>query len=223
MAWAWLLVLACAKGRPPAPLVPQPPSAVSVSRKNVRLAADPDAWPRRSPIRKEVIPVEVTLENHGHRPVLVRYRDFALVGAGGHRYEALPPFPVGGTTDKPIVLYESPPINAPAFSSERFYIAGPYAPLYPTFTPATGPFAMDSALYGGHFTYWRARTMALPDDSMIRHAIPEGRLDPAGQLTGFLYFPLLDPGERKVVLEASLPDAATGKTLARIRLPIAVP
>jgi hypothetical protein len=63
----------------------------------VRVTVDGTSW-QGDPydLGDTLTPILVTIENHSNVPIRVSYRDFALVGATGFRYAALPPLQVQG-------------------------------------------------------------------------------------------------------------------------------
>jgi hypothetical protein len=53
---------------------------------------------------------------------------------------------------------------------------------------------------------------------MLRQALPEGPVEPGGQVTGFVYFERLPPGPGRVELRARFPGAG-GERMTRIEIP----
>jgi hypothetical protein len=83
---------------PSALLAPQPNSA-EASDSGVQIVVQTNAWdgyPRD--LNADVIPLKVTIRNHGRHLLAVRYGNFALIAAEDRRYPDIPPYEITGHT-----------------------------------------------------------------------------------------------------------------------------
>jgi hypothetical protein len=99
---ASLGIVGCATKRevvvpaPSALLAPQPNSAEGSDR-GVEIVVQTNAWdgyPRD--LDANVIPLRVTIENHGGHPLAIRYANFSLIAAEDRRYPDIPPYEITG-------------------------------------------------------------------------------------------------------------------------------
>jgi hypothetical protein len=77
-------------------LAPQPNSAQGSSQ-GVSIQLRANAWdddPKT--LDKDLIPMEITIQNESGRPLAIRYEDFALIAADDRRYSDIPPYQIGG-------------------------------------------------------------------------------------------------------------------------------
>ena len=65
------------------------------------------------------------------------------------------------------------------------------------------------------------RYTRLPTTDMRREALPEGVLEPHGEVSGFVYFERLPPDEGRVELRAQFPQAE-GESTRRMEIPFRV-
>ena len=186
----------------------------------VNMVAGADAWPGRPEIREEVTPLRVTIENNSNQPLRIRYSEFALVSSTGKRYAALPPFAIEGDVEEPVVFESDYAVPRPAFSYNRFSVAPFYAGTYPAMQSYPGAFYYDQFYYDRYYTYWRE--IDLPTEEMLERALPEGVIDPGGQVEGFLYFEKVDVEEPRVRLRADLVNARDGDIFGTITIPFTV-
>ncbi|HLL82252.1 MAG TPA: hypothetical protein VK420_06360, partial [Longimicrobium sp.] len=78
---------------PDATMVAGDTNAAFAVASDVRVTVRTDAWQGGpADLERVLTPLEVTIENNSGQPVRVRYQDFGLVGEGGFRYAAIPPF-----------------------------------------------------------------------------------------------------------------------------------
>jgi len=187
---------------------------------DVQLTAQTVPWPGPQDIEAKVTPVRVTLTNHSDRAVRVRFQEFALVADDGRRYSALPPWQMEGTVTEQMEARVVAPLHDPLFIHRGFHIAPAYRTLYPGWDYWAGPFAYDPWYYDAYATYWRE--IPLPTPTMQARGLPEGVLDPAGHLEGWLYFEHVDPDHDQVVLRYDLVDADTGREAGEMRIPFLV-
>ncbi len=200
-------------------VVGEPFAAVS-NVDSVDVLAEPNVWIGRAAILDDVTPIRVTIQNHGTRPVRIRYTDFSLVGPRGVRYAALPPYGVSGTVQEPVVENLYPPVEEPEFDEDGFDVAPYLGPMYPTLAHWAGPFYYDPLYYDNYYTYWKS--INLPTREMVREALPEGVVEPNGHISGYLYFQKVSPGEAQVVFRQDLVNARTGNIFGTVTIPFSV-
>ena len=195
-------------------------SRVAVAQADgVTLRVEPGAWPGPRSVETAVTPLKVTFENNGTRPVAIRYDHVALVTQDGKRLTALPPFQAqreaAGTVIPPA------PLTDLRFGYRRFFVAPHLRWYYSRLSPFRSPFLYDRLYYDRYVDYWASRHIAM--EQVRRNAIPEGVLEPGGQITGYLYFEdVADEDVLQVTFHADLVDAATGDALARVEVPFNV-
>ena len=189
---------------------------------DVRVVAQTASWPGDAPVKNEVTPVQVTIENGSGNPVRLRYNEFALVGPDGQRYSALPPFEVGGSVEEPVVVDGYDPIASPAFAYDGYSVAPYYGSVYTGLTPYAGTFGYDPYYYDAYDTYWADVDIELPTDEMLNRALPEGVLESGGSVEGFVYFEKVTEDVPRVTFRADLVNANTGDVFGEIRVPFTV-
>ena len=201
----------CTKNLKPAPQANQVvgmESAAEATVADVHMLAAAGDWPGHWRIEQEVTPLRVVIENNGKIPVCLRYSDFTLVGAEGNRFAALPLSAVEGTSIEMV--------RTPRFRHRNFYVAPYYSDIYPGMTPYPHRFPHDPYYYDRYYTYWSS--IELPTPLMREQVLPEGVIDPQGQVEGWLYFEHLN-GVSRVTFRADLVSAETGKEFGEIRIP----
>jgi hypothetical protein len=57
---------------------------------------------------------------------------------------------------------------------------------------------------------------------MLAKGIPDGVLEPGGQISGFLYFEKLPGSLERITFEADLVNARTGANFGTVRIPFVV-
>ncbi len=195
---------------PSAQTVPGHPRTAEETVEGVHVVVDSDAW-RGGSVSDVLSPVRVTIENGSNRPLRIAYDVFTLGGPNGFRLAALPPFRVAAQNAVAV---------APAFGFGLGFgyapWVGPYFPGAPLWTH--GAFAFDAAYYNRFYGGWPA---ALPDQDVLRNALPEGVLDPGGNVSGFLYFADQPKGTALTFL-AALVDADSGQTFGTVAIPFTV-
>lgn len=200
-------LMACASAAlSPAPEARTVPGAAAVAVgevDGVRVTVQADAWDGDYHVSNAVQPMRVTITNGSKMALRVRYGDFALVAANGHRHGALPPYRVEGDLLQPMMADTYAPIIAPAFGYRRFFIAPYFARLYPG-VPA---YIRGYPLYDpGYYAYYhQAFVQSIrPTVEMLGRAMPEGVIEADGQLSGFLYFERADPKWTSLTFRATL-------------------
>lgn len=174
-------------------------------------------WPGPVDIRREVTPLRIRIENKSGAPLNVHYNEFALIDRKGKVFSALPLAQIKGEV---AVSFE--PYELPKFHFSDFSVAPTnYSRMYPGIEPfprfiAGSPFPFDV-----YYNFWAEITLPTPE--MRQRAIPEGYLNSGGDLEGWLYFKKVDDKYRgRVVFNADLTNAETGRKFAEVRIPFTV-
>ncbi len=207
-------VLACAHAPRLVPaagatVAPGQPRVAEATADGVRVQVDGDAW-KASHVRDVLSPVLVRLENDSQHPLRVAYSEFTLSGGGRFRLQALPPYQVAAANATAV---------APAYAWSGFWLAPWDAPYYRPGLPVWGGgLVYDPGYYAGWDGAWPA---PLPDRDVVSRALPEGVIDPGGNVSGFLYFPELRKGSAAEFV-ATLVDAQTNQSFGSIRIPFSV-
>lgn len=186
----------------------------------VEMSAVAARWTGAVDIARAVTPMLVTIKNEGDQPLSVQYPNFALVSPDGVIYSALPPLQIDSEVGREVGAVTPRPVDEPAFNHDRFLLAPYYGRYYPDMRVAASPYNYDPRYYDTYYEYWV--DIELPTAQMISLALPDGRLEPGGQVSGWLYFERVDPGEDQLRFRADLVDAATGRKLGEITMPFVV-
>ena len=202
-----------------------PAETVQAEEQGVVLQATVDAWPGAEGVLDHVTPVRVTIRNQSDQTLRLQYRYFSLMSADAkERYAALPPFKIEGTVTKPVINEDAAPLQPvqPAFRYRGFEVAPFYGTVYPELDATVDyPEYLDYDLdyYDMYYTYWR---MDLPTPEMLARVIPEGIVQPGGEVDGFVYFQKVDPAvSDRVQLHMALVNAQ-GQQFGMITQPFAV-
>lgn len=62
----------------------------------------------------------------------------------------------------------------------------------------------------------------LPTPEMLRRAVPEGMIEPGGELAGFLFLERIDPREDRVRFRADRVNARSGESFGEVTIPFAM-
>lgn len=185
-------------------------SAAIINQQGIELVVDGDAWSGRPDnLEKEMTPVRVVVRNRGETPVLVQHRAFYLDGLSGQQVQARSPFKIDqlGPIETRIV---------PAHTARQFYVADYLSPFYGPVYPTWG----ETIPYAPAPVSWRPE---LPTPDMLNRALPEGVLEPGGEVEGFVYFPKTPArGEKGVVFRADLAAPKAGQDVAAVSIPFRV-
>jgi hypothetical protein len=217
---ALLLTGACAheEGLVPAPqaaLTSGAPRLAYDRANGVTVFVDGDAW-RGEPrdLEKVMAPVWVTVRNGSSQPVRLMYRDFWIHLPNGLRVQPLPPLAIQQTPGPE----RTRAIPSPAFRYRGFYLAPHYRYFYPGLPAWHRPFLYDPLFYDTLYARWR---ISLPTDDMLRAALPEGVIEPTGEVSGFLYFPDIPrDAQGTFTFQASLPQVPAGTNVAKVDIPL---
>lgn len=209
--------LACTHTRelvpgPGAQTAPGHPRTAEETIEGVHVLVDSDAW-RSSPVREVLSPVRVTLENGTARALRVSYGQFTLGGPSGFRLAALPPYQVVAQD-----VAASGATVPPGFVGQNYFVAPWAARYYRGVAPWYGPFPYDPVYYNRWYGAWPPN---LPNDEVLRHALPEGVLQPGGKVSGFLYFKDQPPGTA-LTFYAALVDGNSGEAFGTVAIPFTV-
>lgn len=192
--------------------LPGQPRTAEETVEDVRVQVDSDAW-HSGRVSDVLSPVRVAIENHRDRPLRVSYGQFTLGGPSGFRLAALPPYQVAAN-DALAGAVAVPP----GFVGSGFLVAPWAARYYRGVLPWYGPFPYDPVYYNRWYGAWPPN---LPNDEVLRHALPEGVLQPGGQVSGFLFFKEQPPGTQ-LSLFMALVDAESGQSFGTIAIPFTV-
>lgn len=173
-------------------------------------------WSGESRVDTFVTPVHIEIENGNPQPLRVRYSNMSLQSHEAQTLRALPPFDVRrlvrartkhiiakfGYRDAAVApylesVYEGVEVEPPLANLEYPY---DYAELYDR---------------------WQA-SPRLPTQYMQEVALPEARVRPQGELSGFVYFEPVTPSDERVTLNVALQDADSGECLGVARLPLVI-
>lgn len=210
-----LLLIGCNARLAPAPganTVPAEKTAAFAESAGVRIVVAPNQWAGDpADLQNVATPLRVTIENRSAQPLRIRYDEFTLTAPAGFKATAQAPYKIEGTVIKPVFL------------PQTYYIPGGFelAPHYRTQYQDTSK-PRHPWNYDEYTPRYNLRELPLPSENMLERGIPEGVLEPRGQISGFLYFEKLSEDLPAIVFEANLVDARTGKRFGTIRIPFVV-
>jgi hypothetical protein len=193
---------------PSAQTLPGNPRTAEETVAGVRVIVDSDAW-RSGRVRDVLSPVRVTIENRGTRRLRIAYNEFTLGGPSGFRLAALPPYHVAVTNAS---------VVQPAFVGTGFFLTPSAGRFYRWPSVWSGPFPLDAPYFDRFYPAWPA---TLPDEEVLRNALPEGVLEPGGSVSGFLYF-TNQPRGTQLTFYGALVDADQGQSIGTIAIPFLV-
>lgn len=204
-----LVVLACSSTR----TEESPGALASAADAGVRVTMRTGAWTGDPANLEEFFtPVRVTLHNGSTHPLRIRYSEL-VIRSPALDFEPLPPQRL---VKRNVEFRSGDPDLVPRFEHSGFRIAGHYVPSFSELRPWDYPFDVDEPWYERQFLRW---TGSLPTLDMIETALPEGVLEPGGELGGFLYFETLGrPDADTLIFEADLIDARTGLSFGEVRI-----
>ena len=211
-----LLLAACAqpgflRPAPAQPGMPHEANSAVASTAGIRLVAVTDAWHGNpANLEQAVIPLEVSIQNHGTHSLRVSYPELKLRGPALD-YQPLPPRLLVGRT----VTVGSQPLLVPPDHFQNFWLA-PY--VYPSVAGVDTwpqPWEDEGDYYKRQYAKW---TVSLPTVDMIEQSLPEGVLDPGGRMSGFLYFQHLRPDAHSAELTFDLIDARSALSLGTLSI-----
>lgn len=171
----------------------------------VQVQVEPRAW-RWGEVEHTLAPVRVTVTNHGRRPVLLRYRQFALRSAFGDQLAPRPPYETAG---------EPEAVRLDRSANRGFEYAPWSARQYGDAVPRPS----DPMYF--HERDGEDAPAIPPNEDVVRRALPEGILQPGGTVSGFLYFGE-QPRGTALTFVADVVDAATGRVEGTVAIPLTV-
>lgn len=184
----------------------------------ILLTAQPDGWRGWDAIQRAVTPLRVRLRNTSDTPIVIEYSSFEVVAPTG-TFAALPPLAMDQEVE--VVIGPGAPIIDPVWQDPAFAVAPQYAGYYP-----------GARVYPGYEYGWRGATSArptpvfaeveLPTHEMLEQMLPEGVLDPGGEIEGVLFFEHVPAGTWGLELQAAFRDPATGAVVTRLSIPLTV-
>lgn len=182
------------------------------SEGQIRIEVRADTWSGSPRSLDAVLPLRVSIRNGSSRALLLRYRELSLEGSSGMTYAALPPYDIR-TRDVTQV--------ASAYPADGFRVAPHLRPYYGgSMEVWTEPLPWDPLYYDRY--YPELQRANLPTESMLEQAMPEGVVQPGGQITGYVYFQGYGAAEQTLLFEMDLVDAGTGETFATVDIPFEV-
>jgi hypothetical protein len=198
-----------------APLCVDRSTAASDTVAGVRVTVRAGAWSANPANLEEFFtPVRVAIRNGSDHPLRIRYSEL-VIRSPALDFEPLPPRKL---VRRDVELRSEEAVLVPRFEHSGFRIAGHYVPSFSELRPWDYPFDADGPWYERQYLRW---TGSLPTVEMIETALPEGVLEPGGELAGFLYYPDLDaPRKQELRFEADLIDARTALSFGQIVLPL---
>lgn len=195
----------------PAPGARTLPSKARVAQERVAgvdVQVDSSAW-KWGDVEDVLAPVRVTIHDGTARPLRLTYQEFTLGGPSGFRLAALPPYQVAAQSPTPV---------DPLWEGDGFLYAPWAVRFYRGGAPWGGPFPYDPDYYDALWGSWPAQ---LPNQDVLRRALPEGVLQPGGTVSGFLYFQDQPKGTALTFL-GTLVDANSGRILGTVAIPFVV-
>lgn len=191
-----------------------------MSERGIELTVNTQAWTGQPEVARALTPIEVRVENRSEQPLRVRYQNFTLITDGGARYGAMPPLQIDRTISEVKRYGYDSPFTRPGFHHRGFRVAPYYGYLYPELTVYQGRFYYDPFYFNRYETVWKE--IQLPTGDMIRRALPEGVLEPGGELQGMLFFERLERGVERATLTADFVSSADGDLVAQVSIPMAM-
>jgi hypothetical protein len=191
------------------------PGTAYTIQDEVTVQANGESWSGDSELKDFVTPVYLAIVNSGEEPVRIRYSNIRLVADNGDRFAALPPFDVHGTVRKKVDRL------VPRFGYRGATLAPYLGNVYEDVEVEPPPAYMDYEYYDYLYDHWRAK-IPLPTKYMQEVALPEARLQPQGEISGYDYFERVPASNERVRLEVDLIDANTSDTLGTASIPFVV-
>ncbi len=211
-----MFLLGGCAARAPAPPAAAPAGAAAPAdeptrpEQRVKIEAS-TRWEGQGDISGYVTPVKVHIENDSNAFLRIAYEQFALIGADGHYFAALPWFPMQGAACDPQPVSGSAPVSHPAAKLDGLSVPTALSAVYPSLPSFNGTYCYAPRYQAHYHDYWES--IPVPTGDMVQRLVPEGILAPGGQLTGYLYFEHV-PSTKDVRLRAELENAFTAERLA---------
>ena len=195
-----------------AQIVRDMPNAAVTNSDGVRLVATfDDLRGLQRDLPDNIAAVKIRIVNHSDHDIRLLYEDFKLVGKRGRVFHALPVIPL----DHGELVARVAPVR-PIYATENFQVAALYHDVYPSLPPSAVPMTRDKALYDTAYRKWGGS----PPGELLRMAMPEGSLEPAGEITGYLYFESPIGSESRLTLRATFDGPVSQPTTLTIPLQV---
>jgi hypothetical protein len=209
--------ISCGHGR----LVPAPTAQLAAEAApvgtdaGVRLVANLDDWRGLADrLPDELTPIKIRIVNRGDEPVSILYQALTLRGHKGRVYHAVPAIPL----DHARLLERTGPIR-PVFAASSFDVAARYRDAYPDLRVWPRHLKRDDSYYERAYERWSGHP---PGRELCRMALPEGVLEPGGEITGYVYFENPTSSESALALTAHLASGRDDRPVASIKIPLRV-
>lgn len=215
---AGFLISGCAtttlKPAPSAQLVNGDDDSAVAREQGVEVVVETNDWSGYpSTLESEMTPVRATITNNSDHPLKLSYDNFTLSGAPGTTYTPLPPLNIQGKATQ-VAPY---PVFRPRFVYRGFWLSPYYDPYMVGLAPWRFGWHHDPFYYQRFYPRWQ---VDLPTRDMVEHAIPEGVVEPKGQVSGYFYFPSLDAADaERLTFTAELVDAKTDTAFGSLSIP----
>ena len=178
---------------------------------------DLDRWPGPARIKSNITPLEVTIQNRGSTPVLLALSRLRLVGRNGEVFRALPLFHVKASTGGEPQLSDPFEVRDLKFETRGFRLAPTYRVAYRGIPIAEERVGLSPDYYK-LYDYYSGKP--LPTTGMRRRGIPEGIIDPGGEVKGYLFFEDVSRSAKPVTLHYEIVDPTSGASTGSIQVAI---
>ncbi|MDX1642798.1 MAG: hypothetical protein R3244_00425 [Thermoanaerobaculia bacterium] len=182
----------------------------------VEMTIEVDAWPGSPAVEREVTPIQISIDNDSQRPVRFAYQNLALVTDRGERLSALPIFRAERKASDAV----EPPVTTIGFHHRRFTVAPHLHAYFPSLTLSHHHFPYDPLYNTHYYDFWLEGRIEMAQVRL--HGLPEGVLEPDGEISGFVFFEKVDPEIDRVRLRADLVDADSGEVFGSLSIPFEV-
>jgi hypothetical protein len=181
----------------------------------VRFVATFDDWRGLADrLPDDVTPIKIRIVNRSSEPISILYERFALRGHRGRLYRAVPAIPLAHA---PLVAAMG--AIKPMFAVSSFEVAARYHDAYPELPAWPHRLGRDDSYYERAYKRWNGHP---PGRELCRLAMPEGVLDPGGEITGYVYFENPTSSESSLALTARLTSGRDGRPVASLEIPLRV-
>jgi hypothetical protein len=210
------LVAGCSRGlAPPESIASNVPDTAYAVVAGVGVRAK-TGWLGEPGVEEFVTPVHVEIDNGGPAPLRIRYSGISLESAGGQIFRALPPFDV-----RRVIRAKLERIS-PRFRHRDAAVAPYLGPIYegvevePPAAQLEYPFD-----YAELYDRWHEGPLR-PTRYMQEVALPEARVRPRGELSGFVYFERVPASEVGATLKLELVNADSGQNLGVAKISLMI-
>jgi len=195
------------------------PREVAVKVKDrVEVRVGSDMWDGKDIVAKNVIPLQITIDNGSEDPIVISYNEFDLKNNEGREYSVLPLYMYDIDLDKIVMEKDYKVVPKPSYKLNNFYIYPLYSPIYTGIETTHYDYVVDPNIQKKYFL-WNAMDNELPTQNMRNKALTEGVLDKDGIVSGYLFFEDVLPTDEKVTFNFDIVNANTGETEGTIEIP----